>query len=389
MDGDGTKLHPYLVRNQADLNAIRNDNDKHYRLMADIDLVGNWTCFDFFGYFDGNGHKISGLNAFYDGVIPAYGFICKLYGTIKNVSLIYNPSSINEPAIYFGGCCGHALLGSRLVNVIVRIDLSSETDRAGGVVGYSPGQLSLKNCMAFTKITSGARCGNVVGYTGGHAADLFYPGVYSDEGGVNNICGGDAGDAYSVLRDAIVDVSVLDHSNPSNYPGYFDWINDWRIDSDGYPIPRRSAASSGEGYEAFSLSGSVQKEIDGANSAVARPVVGLSRDGLTGEFVVVGSALSDGITGSFTLAGQRPPDADVYLLSIDGEAALFTASAAVDVGDLIRPTAANGHVYEVTIAGDLPATEPAWWDTGDVQIGTATLRARQYAQAVADGPLQP
>ena len=75
--GTGTREDPYLVATAEQLNAIRRGLDKHYKLVADIDLSkwGNWTpiggnpayeyngrdCSRFTGTLDGNGHVISGM----------------------------------------------------------------------------------------------------------------------------------------------------------------------------------------------------------------------------------------------------------------------------------------------------------------------------------------
>ncbi|MHC4207199.1 MAG: hypothetical protein ACYSTT_21295, partial [Planctomycetota bacterium] len=70
--GSGTAEDPYLIYTAEQMNAIGaepNDWDKHFKLMADIDLsVYTGTDFNVIGYglfpafsgvFDGNGHTIS------------------------------------------------------------------------------------------------------------------------------------------------------------------------------------------------------------------------------------------------------------------------------------------------------------------------------------------
>jgi len=69
--GSGTADDPYLIFDANQMNAIgadSNDWDKHFKLMADIDLSSfTGTSFDitgtestpFTGVFDGNGHTIS------------------------------------------------------------------------------------------------------------------------------------------------------------------------------------------------------------------------------------------------------------------------------------------------------------------------------------------
>ena len=74
-------------------------------------------------------------------------------------------------------------------------------------------------------------------------------------------------------------------------------------------------------------------------------------------------------------------------MALDGLGVRFEASVAVVAGDLIRPTIPNGYVYRVVTGGDLPATEPDWWTTGQQQVGTATLEAREYLRPLAHGPV--
>ena len=75
--GTGTADDPYIIEDAADLDAVRNDPDAHYKLGNDINLkagdpgfdteegwlpIGatNWNYY-FVGSFDGDGHKITGL----------------------------------------------------------------------------------------------------------------------------------------------------------------------------------------------------------------------------------------------------------------------------------------------------------------------------------------
>tara|TARA_R100001143_G_C3241334_1_gene79268 strand:- start:199 stop:468 length:270 start_codon:yes stop_codon:yes gene_type:complete len=81
------------------------------------------------------------------------------------------------------------------------------------------------------------------------------------------------------------------------------------------------------------------------------------------------------------------PGADVYLIALNDIGAQFEASGEVAVGDVIHPTTPNGYVYRVVTGGELPATEPDWWTTGQQQVGTATLEAREYLRPLAHGPV--
>ena len=101
--GSGTKEDPYLIATADQLNAVRRGMDKHYKLIADIDLSswGNWTplggnpayeyngrdCVRFTGSLNGNGHVISGMTIVdHRGQLYNEGsFVHRCYGLFNNV----------------------------------------------------------------------------------------------------------------------------------------------------------------------------------------------------------------------------------------------------------------------------------------------------------------
>ncbi len=67
LSGEGTEDSPYLIYTEDDLNQIRFNPDAYYLLKKDITLTENWTPIGtvsnpFRGGFDGENHKIKGLN---------------------------------------------------------------------------------------------------------------------------------------------------------------------------------------------------------------------------------------------------------------------------------------------------------------------------------------
>jgi|GEM_PF-2009230 len=124
---------------------------------------------------------------------------------------------------------------------------------------------------------------------------------------------------------------------------------------------------------------------DGSVGPISRAVVALQKKG--SEWRVVGSTVSDAADGSYTISGLVEADADVYLMCPDDLGETFEAGSSVVIDDLIHPTAPNGYVYRVVTGGELSATEPDWWTTGQQQVGTATLEAREYLRPLAHGPV--
>lgn len=138
--------------------------------------------------------------------------------------------------------------------------------------------------------------------------------------------------------------------------------------------------------EPAEISGSISlRAPDGAVGPVARGVVAVQQFG--GAWRVVGTARSAEADGSYTLSGLVDPGADVFLMALDDLGAVFEPELEVAGDDLIHPTTPNGYVYRVVTGGELPATEPDWWTTGQQQVGTATLEAREYLRPLAHGPV--
>jgi len=141
-EGDEIILGDIEIYTVDQLNAIRNDLEGSYYLMADIDLTGiNWEPIGtsdepFTGIFDGNGFVIRNLQ-------------------------------INRPDQDYAGLFGYneGLLESVLLeNVTV-----AGRDYTGGLVGYNAGEIL--NCsVSGTLVTGGNYVGGLVGYNSGSNA---------------------------------------------------------------------------------------------------------------------------------------------------------------------------------------------------------------------------
>jgi hypothetical protein len=105
----------------------------------------------------------------------------------------------------------------------------------------------------------------------------------------------------------------------------------------------------------------------------------------------LGNATSDPADGSYTIDLLAGYSSEVFLVAFDDYGDAFTAEQAMAVGDRIHPTTPNGHVFETTGAGDLPAEEPTWIvDTETSQLyGTASMIARTFYRPMVHGPIAP
>ncbi len=177
--GQGTLAQPYLIYTAEQLNwigAIPGLSDKHFKLMADIDLehfsdrefntIGiNYGDYIFNGSFDGNHHTISNL-------------------------------TISQPY-----CNNHGLFGyisaAQQDDIIIR-DLTLEdpnvdaNDYVGGLVGLL-NQGTLRNCQVIDGHISGHRViGGLVGSCSGNVFSCQTSGSIEGAGGLGGLLGGHA-----------------------------------------------------------------------------------------------------------------------------------------------------------------------------------------------------
>ncbi|UCG59934.1 MAG: hypothetical protein JSU70_10510, partial [Phycisphaerales bacterium] len=151
--GTGEPNDPYLIYTAEQMNAIGvnpDDLDKHFKLMADIDLagftgrdfniIGNRWDNAFTGVFDGNGHTISNFtwsstNGSYM-YVGLFAYVADPNAEIKNLGLI-------DPNIVAGTLdrAGSSLVGNLtdgiLTNCYVKGGSVSGSSYVGGLVGSS------------------------------------------------------------------------------------------------------------------------------------------------------------------------------------------------------------------------------------------------------------
>ena len=165
----------YLINNALDLVSVANSptmwgNDKHFKVMADIDLTGinlpsigaaesaNSTAPSgaFAGYWDGNYKVISHATN-------------PLFATCSNAH-VYNVvianSTISKASGNCGAICATAYGDTRIYNSGVR-DESTVTGQnaTGGIVGYLYGSSRVVNCYNYATVTSNS--GDAGGIAGG------------------------------------------------------------------------------------------------------------------------------------------------------------------------------------------------------------------------------
>jgi len=179
--GTGEPNDPYIIYTAEQMNAIgadSNDWDKHFKLMADIDLshytgsprrpifniIGRYGD-PFSGVFDGNGKKIT--NFTYSSAetdhVGLFGYVVGSDTQIKDLTLI-NPNIDAESVDYVGSLVG-LFIGEKITNCYVLDGTVTGKKYVGGLVGWNYWS-SIINCYATGSVTGNTDVGGLVGYNG-------------------------------------------------------------------------------------------------------------------------------------------------------------------------------------------------------------------------------
>lgn len=211
LSGDGSQATPYLIRTASDWTALATYvkdskdtfEDKFIRMENDIDLSSEtfqslWAdnVTYFLGTFDGQGHRVSGIDATltgtYGGVFGTIGasgsitdltlagkinsqsvtsgvFAGRSYGTmtrcINEVTVVSN-----RPAI--GGIAGRAFSGAKFVECVNKAPVSGMTN-VGGIVGNTEKDIVFERCGNEAPVSgTGNNIGGIVGQA--------YPSTFTD-----------------------------------------------------------------------------------------------------------------------------------------------------------------------------------------------------------------
>ena len=182
---DGTQAHPYIISNVTELNLLAEKvnagntfSGKYFRLAANLEydnsVENNFTPIGFgsdavfSGYFDGNGHCVSGLNVNKSG--ESY---IGLFGNASNASisnLVVSGCSFNGRN-YVGGIVGKMTSGT-LSNCLVLETTVTCSGTCGMIAGYSSGTLSNNYYDARSNLNGSYGVGNGVNSNNNDNASL-------------------------------------------------------------------------------------------------------------------------------------------------------------------------------------------------------------------------
>jgi len=210
--GGGTAESPYLIYDANDMQAIGanpDDWDKHFKLMADIDMsayigteynIIGTSSNPFLGVFDGNGHKISNFiyNTTSTTYVGLFGYVYGAQAMIKDLGLLNPVINVETRAgtlVAFlkdgtvAGCSAEGvsvLTGDTNTGGLIAISFDGTIfdcyssgsvwgfSSVGGLVGTASGG-SISNCTSAASVSgNGDRVGGLIGNSQGGAVSNCY-----------------------------------------------------------------------------------------------------------------------------------------------------------------------------------------------------------------------
>jgi hypothetical protein len=215
LTGAGTKDDPYMIYTAQDISLMALvvcDLDKHFKVMADIDMSGfdgkegrpafNIIASDldtvksgfqgtpFTGVFDGNGHTISHLTINGAGYLGLFGHMS---GEVKDLGVVdvniagsgyyvgglvgYNSGSVMRcyttglvaGRSYVGGLVGHS---NGVIDNCYSLASANGDNYVGGLAGRSYGRIT--NCYSTGTVAGNDHFGGLLGYGGGSVSASFW-----------------------------------------------------------------------------------------------------------------------------------------------------------------------------------------------------------------------
>ncbi len=195
LTGSGTEDNPYLIYTADDLNLIglfACDLDKHFRLMADVDLSGfsydaaliapEFQGTPFTGVFDGNGHTMSHLTITGGNRLGLFGRL-NSEAEVRNLGVIeVNITGSNGVGGLAGSNGGRITACSSTGTVNGRWDV-------GGLVGGNWGGSSITMSYSTATVSGETTVGGLVGYSYGSITLSYSTGVVGGDSEVGGLVG--------------------------------------------------------------------------------------------------------------------------------------------------------------------------------------------------------
>jgi len=220
--GSGEPNDPYLIYSAEQLNAIGLifcDLDKHFKLMADIDLGGytgtefniigyyvdRWDKMPFTGFFDGNGHAIwnFGYTSTDTDCIGLFGYVSGSNAKIKDLILCY-PNVDGGYAYSVGSLVGWMAKGLILDCVITGGEVSGDDYCVGGLIGSLGNNGTVSGCYSSCIVRGHMDIGGLVGSSSGAILGCGCTGIATGKMHTGGIVGRNTGGISNCWTEAKV-----------------------------------------------------------------------------------------------------------------------------------------------------------------------------------------
>lgn len=165
--GDGTAENPFVILDRDGLEAVSDNLSAHYKLGADIDLLGEeftpigTSSSPFRGSFDGDGHAVRGLKVSADGYAGLFGKASS--ASFKNLTI--EGAEIESTKSHAGILAGYVNGGS-----ITRCSVSGTLagkDLTGGYAGEVSGNVKVQECRMEGSVRASGNTGGFFGKVSG------------------------------------------------------------------------------------------------------------------------------------------------------------------------------------------------------------------------------
>ncbi len=249
--GTGEPNDPYLIYTTEHMNTVglhEEDWDKHFKLMADIDLsafdrvdfniIGYWRSWDdnepFTGTFDGNGYRV--LNFTYRSTekdsIGLFGFIRTGLGShlaVQNLGLVDpNVDAVNARGV--GALVGQ-LFNGIISGCYVEGGRVSGDSNVGGLLGWisatnmGPLERNIVNCYTSCQVSGNGSVGGIAGNVSPQTRVLYCQsfGTIIGKGGVGGLIGSSG---HTEISHCYTFARVIGKDNTGGLVGLCDGGND-------------------------------------------------------------------------------------------------------------------------------------------------------------------
>ncbi|MFA1610051.1 GLUG motif-containing protein [Halobellus rubicundus] len=358
LPGGGTRADPYQVSNASELQAMEDDPNAHYELVADIDASrtaqwGNERGFDpvssFSGSLDGNNHTVTGLTIERpnESGIGLFSYIES--ATIEYVSLAQLGATGSEDVGGLAGSVGN----STVQNVAVSGNVQGSGFSVGGLAGNAYANSAIQDVTASGNVTGSNDVGGLVGSVDN---SMIKSAIASGNVTGSGSVGGLVGEAEDNSR--LQNISASGTVTGSSFVGGI-------VGFSASNSTIKSAAASGDvNGSSYFVGGLVGKARDNGTiqSATASGNVNGSDNvgGLVGR-IIYNTALrnvtaSGNVTGSSEvggLVGQSRYNSTIKSATASGNVMGFEN----DVGGLVGDTIGNSTIKSAAASGDVNGSD--------------------------------